>query len=394
MARSAEALVRPELLVWAREDAGLSLEEAARKISVNPDRVAAWESGEARPTIAQLRKAATAYKRPLAVFFLSRPPKKFQAMHDFRRFAGSARQESPELRYAIRNVRYRRQVALDLFELLGIVPQPFLGSATITENPEDVAHRVRSLLGIDIKQQRAWKTHYDAMNAWRAALEKLDVLVFQVSDVDLSEMRGFSIGERSLPAIGLNIKDAVRGRIFTMLHEFSHLMLNQAGLCDLEERALRPSAEQKVEIFCNHVAGASLLPMNYLMRDEIVLRHGTRSEWTDAELDSLSRNYQVSREVALRRLLIAGRTTDHFYESKIEQYQAEYARMEKSEGFAPPHIMALATAGTLFARLVLENYHREKITSSDVSEFLNVRLKHLPRIEASLLRSGALGEIG
>lgn len=39
--------------------------------------MAAWEIGEAVPTIAQLRKAAEVYKRSLAVFFLSEPPEGF-----------------------------------------------------------------------------------------------------------------------------------------------------------------------------------------------------------------------------------------------------------------------------------------------------------------------------
>jgi len=35
---------------------------------VPDDRVQQWESGDVRPTVAQLRSAAAAYKRPLAVF--------------------------------------------------------------------------------------------------------------------------------------------------------------------------------------------------------------------------------------------------------------------------------------------------------------------------------------
>ena len=82
------AAVKPTLLVWARESAGLEIDEAARKLQVKPERLASWETGERRPTINQLRHLARVYRRPIAVFFLSKPPKKFKAMHDFRRLPG------------------------------------------------------------------------------------------------------------------------------------------------------------------------------------------------------------------------------------------------------------------------------------------------------------------
>jgi transcriptional regulator with XRE-family HTH domain len=80
------ALVKPELLIWARESARLSVEQAAQKAQVKPPgRLVAWERGESQPTIGELRKLARVYKRPLAVFYLSERPKAFQAMNDFRR---------------------------------------------------------------------------------------------------------------------------------------------------------------------------------------------------------------------------------------------------------------------------------------------------------------------
>ena len=74
MARSIEALVKPEMLVWARESAGLPPQVAAKKIGIKSEKLEMWEKGEIRPTVAQLRKAASVYKRPTAAFYLPRPP--------------------------------------------------------------------------------------------------------------------------------------------------------------------------------------------------------------------------------------------------------------------------------------------------------------------------------
>lgn len=84
-----EALITPALLVWARETAGFDIPTAAKKIGVQPDRLAGWEQGQRRPSIPQLRKLANVYKRPIAVFYLPEPPAAEAVIRDFRRLPGS-----------------------------------------------------------------------------------------------------------------------------------------------------------------------------------------------------------------------------------------------------------------------------------------------------------------
>lgn len=139
-----DAIVRPELLLWARQEAGLTVEQAARKIPVKPERLIACEQGSARLTVNQLRSLSNAYKRPLALFFL--PPHSAN-LRDFRRSPEQPEgSESPALRYEIRRARYRRQVSLELFEELGEQPPTFIRTTAITENPETVATQIRELL--------------------------------------------------------------------------------------------------------------------------------------------------------------------------------------------------------------------------------------------------------
>ncbi len=384
-----EAAIKPELLLWARESAGLDIEEAARKIQVKPERLECWEQGERRPTVKQLRKLGGVYKRPLAIFFLSKPPKKFQAMHDFRRLPGEvAGIASPQLRVEIRRARYRRQVAIDLFALRGQSPPVFKTRARLSEDPEAVAARARKLLGVTTEMQTKAKNGYDALNLWRAALEDQGILVFQARNVDVAEMRGFSITEDSLPVVVANIKDAPRGRVFTLLHEFVHLMLREEGLCDLSEHASVPPQERKVEIFCNHVTGAILIPRESLLAEGYVREHGRNPIWEDHELAALARKYEVSREAMLRRLLVLDQTTQAFYKVKrqefIDAYRDHAEKKKEREGFAPPDRVAVAAAGPGFVRLVLDSYYNERITASDLSDFLDVRLKHMPRIEEAV----------
>jgi len=55
MSPSVEAIIKPELLVWARKSAGLSIDDAAKKAQVKSERLTKWEAGELRPTIKQLK---------------------------------------------------------------------------------------------------------------------------------------------------------------------------------------------------------------------------------------------------------------------------------------------------------------------------------------------------
>ena len=52
----------------------------------------------------------------------------------------------------------------------------------------------------------------------------------------LREMRGLAVSSDSLPVIVVNATDSPRGQVFTLAHEFIHLLLHQSGLCNLLSR--------------------------------------------------------------------------------------------------------------------------------------------------------------
>lgn len=383
-----EALVEPPLLKWARESAGLDTESAAKKAGVKTERLESWEAGERRPSIVQLRKLAHIYRRPIAAFYLPEPPTDIQTPRDFRRLPGKvAGIESPELRYEIRRAVTRREIALELLAEEGEEVSEFPLRGRLSDDPDELASGVRDVLDIDLRVQFAWRGPYDPFNGWRAAIEERGVLVLQMTDVDPADARGFSISDMPLPAVVANIKDAPRGRTFTLIHELTHVILRQGGLCDLDDIASRPVDRLNVERFCNRVAGAVLIPRDALLSQTAVRDHGRDPAWSDQELRSLAQQFGASREAVLRRLLDLGRTDEDYYRERREGFLAEYeeARRRRQAGFAPPHQIALASAGPAFSGLVLSSYAHGHITASDVSDYLGIRLKHLSRIEQQLV---------
>jgi Helix-turn-helix domain len=218
MPRSTEALVEPDILRWARATAGLSVDEAAHSLQTRPEKVQAWEEGAAHPSMAQLRRMATTYRRLLSDFYLPRPPEADPLPHDFRRLPGEvALRYSKALRYQLRQALQRRALALDLAADLDAELPTLTGRLQLNGDTEATGAALRELLGVTLATQRTWRDPRASYNGWRAAIERTGILVFQATGIAPSEILGFSLPDRPLPVIGVNRKLTPNGRTFTLL---------------------------------------------------------------------------------------------------------------------------------------------------------------------------------
>lgn len=377
------------MLVWARESAAVGIEEAAKYVGATAEKLAAWEAGKDRPTINQLYKLADKYKRPVSVFYLPKPPKDFQALKDFRRLPGEiAHTMTSQLTYEIRAAHERRLLAIELYEELRETPPAFKLTANRRQNPDALAEKVREFLGINTELQRAWRQPRVAYNAWRGAVESRGALVFQVSGIELREMRGFAIAGELLPAIGVNSRDSYTGRSFSLIHEFVHLALRQSGISDFNNFAhedSRPDEVQKTEVFCNQVAASTLMPEKAFLAHLTVEANKDNPFWTDEDLNAVARTFGVSAEATLRRLLTFRRTTNAFYREKRKEFLARFDRekeQQKERGGGPDRpTTVLAKLGPSFAKLLLQTYYEKRITLSELSGYLNLKVPHIPQLE-------------
>jgi len=384
MPKQIKALVKPTVLKWARESLNYTLADAAKKIGIRVSKLSEWESGTSSPTTGQLRKAANVYKRPLAVFFLPAPPRDFVALKDFRRLPDQTQvSASPMLNLEIRRAQMRRETALELAASIGIEPPRVSILESNLDDSGHIAGEARRILGVSLEEQYGWRGRYEPLHGWISALERVGVLVFQTGAVALDEVRGFSISAAVYPVVVVNAKDSPRGRVFTLIHEFAHVLLNRGGMCDLHTSRRRGSQEADTEVFCNQVAGVFLLPSREFLSEPIVTGKASRAIWTESEIRQLADKFSVSQEVVLRRLLTLGRISPSFYRESRRQLVEAYRREAEStqSGFVPHHVLKTRDLGRAFIRLVIEAYHTEAINSSDVAEMLGVKLKHLSTIE-------------
>jgi len=382
MAKSVKALINPSMLAWAREQAGFSPDEVARRLHIEDERLAALEKGDETPTFAKLLDIADLYKRPVSLFYLKTPPKGWQPIQDFRRLPDVDEGFSPQLTYAIRQARERREVALAVRDELGEEVKPFTLKATLKTDVEELAGQIREYLGVKPADQQKFRRK--AFDGWRLAVEAKDILVFVVPRLKIREMRGTALAEQTMPVILINGKDRGNGRVFTLLHEFCHLALRQSGVSNLGGD--RPDAPHPdVEKFCNAVAAATLMPRDWLLSEALVAQKGAQKSWRDDELEALAMNFGVSQEAVLRRLLTLGRTTQAFYDSKRAEFQKIYAQLdekkEASEGGPKYHYVVLSQLGRTFTQLIFQGYHDRYFTLRDVAGLLNMKVTTVPVME-------------
>jgi Zn-dependent peptidase ImmA (M78 family)/transcriptional regulator with XRE-family HTH domain len=398
--RTPEALVEPALLAWGRNSIGLEVADAARRIGVTEERLEQWESGKTRPTIAQLRGLAAVYQRPLAVFFLSEPPAGFQALRDFRRLPDTpAGTMSPALHVAVQRAHAVREAAIELRAIAedSIGEPPRLERAS--RDPEMFGAAARELLGVSLATQVSWADPGRALGGWIDALTELDVLVLQVQAIPIEEMRGFSVPTDLLPVVVLNGADAARGRMFTLLHEFMHVLLGAEGLCDLHTVRSGREADDEIEIFCNQAAAAALMPADSFANEHVLQSPPRDGRWAETTLEGLSERYSVSQEAVLRRLYALGLTSWDYLHEKTAEFRLAYAeareekrRRHREKAGGPSYYrMKVRDLGRAYIGLALDAYHRREITGPDLFEFLEIKVSQISKLEEELALTGRDG---
>lgn len=389
MARSIPALINSHMLVWAREEAGYNtLEQAAEKAHFPVEKLRSWETNETLPTLRQAEKLARLYNRPFSVFCLATPPKTTPLAAEYRRLPGvRSGEESPELRLALRQMIYRRKVALELLWELGDQPEPFSYTIKSGESPEQIAVSLRNTLGISIGEQQGWPNEYRAWHEWRAAVENIGALVFQFSKVKVEEIRGLSLLEFPLPVIGINSKEIPASKPFSLLHELVHVMLacaNEEKPALMENRTAQAWTE--LEKFTEAVAGAVLMPAKALLNEWEVSSRSTASDWDIMEIRKLARRYKVTPKAMITRLLLLHRCTPAAYRRWTDAWEANLKEHppKPGGGIATPAEKALNRNGRSFSRLVLEALTHERITAVEAARYLELNYPHIETLRRNL----------
>ncbi len=377
MARE-EIPVTRELIVWARERSGLSLQDAARKFA----RIEAWEAGNGFPTYPELERLADEFKVPIAVFFFPEPPKTPPIRESFRTLPDTEFGRIP------RQVGYllRKAKALQL-NLAELNQERNPAARLITRDlvfEDDVAvdamaARVREYLGVSLAAQRAWADDEAALKAWRKSLYDVGVFVFKDA-FRVEEYSGFSLYDDVFPIIYVNNSSTKTRQIFTLFHELAHLLFHTSGIDTKEDRYIPALAEheKRIEVLCNRFAAQFLVPEAAFTEAVVGL---PRSEGT-AEI--LATRFHVSREVIYRRFLDRGWIDQAEYVRVVRQWE----RQRQPGGGGDYYWSKISYLGRDYIALAFSQYHQNRINEEQLGQYLDIKPKNINALEEYFSKGG------
>ena len=394
MARRAEQ-INPLMLRWARQEAALSLEDAAQKLVLAPsahktgaDKLRALEAGESKPTHQQLIKIARLYHRPLTTFYREHPPQKSDRGEDFRTLQGHVPARDAALLDALlRDVRARQNLVRALIEEdEDRHPLALVGS--LGSMPMDVqaaVQKTRVHLGVD---QDNWTQAFGSPHAlftdFRRRVEALGVFVLLIgnlgshhSNLSANLFRGFAIADPLAPFIVINDQDAKAAWVFTLAHELAHVFVGKTGLSAFPTSNAPQTSKAQIEQFCNDVAGELLLP-SALFATTLSIEG---PEQAREIVDATARRHNLSEQMVAYRFLRIGLVNTHIYAELQAGYVARWQRLKRlqrdqanqTDGGPNYYAVRKHRLGDALVGLVGQTLRSNQLTHTTAAKMLGVK---------------------
>jgi Zn-dependent peptidase ImmA (M78 family) len=380
------ANVTPSVLKWARESAKLAEEITASKVNVEVERLREWEAGTSQPTIRQAETLAKFYKRPFALLFLPSIPNDFQPLQDFRR--KDARPLGTASTFIIRELQQKQAWVRQLYEDGKEEKLPFVGRFKVSSKPENVALDILTTLQIDPR-------HYssqDPLKEWVTKAEEAGIFISRASfihtrmKIDSDELQGFVIADEFAPFVFINSDDWSSAQLFTLVHELAHIWIAESGLSN--EISLQTTIDPKghpVERFCNEVAAAALMPVEYMaeidasvfgsQKNVIVLSKALGV----SSLAFLVRAYKLG-QLSLERYRELRKNADREFEIFVQRELEKQAMAKSKPGGPNPYLLLFLKHGKLFTQVVIDAYRGGFVAPTQASNLLHTQTTKFPKL--------------
>ena len=411
-------VVNPEVLVWARTSAGLTLQDAVAKVGIRDargvaavDRLAALERGEKEPTRPTLVRMSQQYRRPLLAFYLTAPPPRGDRGADFRTLPVERAPETDALVDAlVRNVRSRQNMVRAALEAEDEAePLPFVGALSRSVGAETDVESLRNVLRRRTSATRLSRhaagilsevlgpdlnaaTYYSqpsadqAFTLLRTRTEGAGVFVLLKGDlgshhtaIDVEVFRGFAIADDVAPFVVINDNDSRAAWSFTLLHELTHLLLGQTGIS-----GSHPGTE--IEQFCNSVVAEWMLPLETL--DQIQIDRDLDLSEQQRRIDEFARPRNLSRTMVAYRLLRADRLDWRafdrlravFHERWQQQRDRQRTKARQSESGVDYFVVRRHRVGQALLTFAHRMMDSGALSTTKAARILGVKPAHVGRM--------------
>lgn len=293
--------------------------------------------------------------------------------------------------FELRRAKENRETLLNFEEDFDDFEFPLFSSYTLdSTNPLIVAENIRNLL------EMSRSNSHRKLDYWINLIESLGILVFEFYNIEPEQLRGYALYYDKLPIIGINHKESTNAKKFTLFHELAHLIMKKDGISNINEYTIINNDEA----YCNKVAAEVLVP-NKLFKNYI-RDNSSYKKFRVEDIKGLSKIFNVSRQVIVRRALDLGFISRVDYNNRIKEFN-EYINPPKKnnsnknvnsklqpkkdnkskdsdKGLHNKAKIALRKNGNYFTSLLIKAYEEDIITDIDMALELKVSLEVMSKI--------------
>jgi Zn-dependent peptidase ImmA (M78 family) len=371
-------------LRWAREQVGLNRREAALFLGVSEHLLSQVEANAIAVPPSLFDQMQSVYHQSESMLLAPEVPETEPAPTNYRTSRSGPAKASTATLLAIRDAqRFQRFMSEILEEDPELIRHADVRRKTLGDDAEATALAERRTWAVAVSTQMRWVTGAPSFHKWRARAMELGILVL-LKQMPWEDCRGLALVQAGwVPTIVVNTEDAPAAQIFTIFHEYAHLVLGEAGACVQQSS---DSPHGRIEKWCNRFAAAFLVPEPDL-RDQIARRFGEQAgpDFTMSHIDKLATTFRVSKHVIARRLSDLG-ISDFYREYSDELFALDRfvrlpAKPNKVIKRPPAHVLRLREIGSSAAHTILEAVRADIVEVTEAADLLDLSVDQLLDLE-------------
>ncbi len=375
--------VKPNIWHWALEESQKDKTEFFDRFPTAEK----WLNQELNPTFKQLEDVANFFRVPFGYMLLDSPPQTNIVEVEFRSISNKIPQISKSLQDTILEMdskrswmsNYRRENRWTKLDVIS-----GFAKRKIDETATD-AKLAKTLLSLP----NDWYTQVgDLEQAFKYLKDKLEeagILVMRNGIVgsnthrplDINEFRAFMLYDELAPLIFVNNNDSKAGKVFSLIHEYFHILFEQEDIL-LDSYVENAPFEKRI----NALTAEFLMPQEQLL-----------NLWNDGidayeQIRRLSSFFKVSKLALAIKLnsldLVAKEAVEMVRKDSIEDFETKSKRGSGGD-FYPTYFSRIST---VFAETVIRSAESGELGYTDAFRLLGVKGKTYDNIKAELMPYG------
>ena len=367
--------INHEVLKWARESLNISKNEVIIKLNrktITEYNLDNWENGSELIDINTAKKLAKLYGISLAVLYMPHIPKNIQPeIRDLRQIKGAFSKNSILLmRKLVGHYEWVREYLINENK----IELDFVGMVSINDSIEHPLSIFKNMLEIKINFSKDSEYNFKKIVN---ELEKNNIFISIANSyncnhhykVPVEEIRGFAIADKIAPFIFVNLSDSNNAKLFTLIHELTHILLGETGISNLYFNY--KVIQNNIESYCNKVASEFLMP-SQIFRD--LWANNNKNNLED-KIEYISIKLPVSKLAVLVKAKTLNYINDNIiFDNLFNKFsEIKYNNSYKKNGFPNPNLLIKNLNTKMFSNYVLKAYNNNNITLKDVCNLLSIK---------------------